>query len=167
MRLALIVAMTPAGVIGRAGSLPWHLPSELQFFKRTTMGKPIIMGRKTYESIGRPLPGRTNIIISRNPAFQADGCQVFTSLEAALDAARKLTPESEAMLIGGAELYQQALPLANRIYLTLVEAELEGDTYFPKLDSSEWREVQRESFPADERHAYAHTRIFLERRSTR
>ena len=163
IKLALIVAMTPARVIGRTGALPWHLPSELQFFKRTTMGKPIIMGRKTHESIGRPLPGRANIVVSRNPAYQAPGCQVFASLELALEAARQFAPDSEIMLIGGAELYRQALPLADRIYLTLVEAELEGDTHFPELNPDEWRELWRESFPADARHAYAHTRMLLER----
>jgi dihydrofolate reductase len=164
MTLTLIVAMARNRVIGRVNTLPWHLPSELQFFKRVTMGKPIIMGRKTHESIGRALPGRRNIVVSRNPDFRAAAdCIVVNSLDAALDTARSISSANEIMLIGGAELYRQALAKADRIYLTRVEAEIEGDTFFPELPAEQWREVWRESFPADARHAYAHTRCLLER----
>ena len=167
MTLSLIVAMARNRVIGRANAMPWHLPSELQFFKKITLGKPIIMGRKTHQSIGRALPGRTNIIISRNLDFQATkDCLVVASLQQALITARSNDPTTEVMLIGGAEIYRQALPLADRIYLTQVEADIEGDTFFPTLVESEWREIWRESFSADARHAYAHTRCLLERLGT-
>ena len=165
MTLALVVAMTQNRVIGRANTMPWHLPSELQFFKQITLGKPIIMGRKTHQSIGRVLPGRQNIVVSRNADLQlAPGCILVASLEDALRTARLAAGSTgEIMLIGGAELYRQGLPLADRIYLTRVEAEIEGDTFFPELPAAQWHEVWRESFPADERHAYPHTRCLLER----
>lgn len=165
MTLALVVAMAQNCVIGRANAMPWHLPSELQFFKRLTLGKPIIMGRKTHQSIGRVLPGRQNIVVSRNADLQlAPGCILATSLDDALRIARLSAGSTgEIMLIGGAELYRQGLPLADRIYLTRVEAEVEGDTFFPALPAAQWHEVWRESFPADARHAYPHTRCLLEK----
>ncbi|MCB1813703.1 MAG: dihydrofolate reductase, partial [Candidatus Competibacteraceae bacterium] len=140
MTLALVVAMTQNRVIGRANTMPWHLPSELQFFKQITLGKPIIMGRKTHQSIGRVLPGRQNIVVSRNADLQlAPGCILVASLEDALRTARLAAGSTgEIMLIGGAELYRQGLPLADRIYLTRVEAEIEGDTFFPELPAAQW-----------------------------
>ncbi len=161
-KLTLVVAVARNRVIGLNNALPWHLPNDLQFFKRTTMGKPIIMGRKTYESIGRPLPGRLNIVISRNPELTAPGCTVVNSLDAALQAA---DPAAEYMLIGGASLYQQALPLAQRLWLTEVAAEPTGDVFFPALDTLEWRELSREAHPADERHAYGYSFVQLERKT--
>lgn len=166
MSIALIVAMTPKRVIGRAGGLPWHLPSELKFFKRTTLGKPVIMGRKTYQSIGKPLPGRSNLIVSRNPHLHVPGCTVHDSLDAALKAAKALPADlvrdDEIMLIGGAQLYAQALEQADRLYLTIIDAELTGDAYFPEIKQADWRELWRDYLPADARHAYGYSRLLLE-----
>lgn len=146
-RLAIIVAVSENGVIGRDNALPWHLPEDLRHFKQVTMGKPIIMGRKTFESIGKPLPGRDNIVISRNPAFAAEGVSVASSLEEALalgaDFAEKAGVQ-EMLVIGGAGLYQAAIPSADRLYLTEVHASVEGDTRLPDLDWSQWCEVRRE-----------------------
>lgn len=139
-RVALIVATSRNGVIGRDGALPWHLPEELQHFKRLTLGKPIIMGRLTWESIGRPLPGRTNIVVSRAPDYEAQGAEVVPSLEAALDrASQRVEVDDEIMIIGGAHIYRAALPLADRIYRTRIDVEVEGDAFFPELDSTRWR----------------------------
>jgi len=160
MLLSLIVAMTPHHVIGANNRLLWRLPAELQYFKKITMGKPIIMGRKTHESIGRALPGRRNIIISHNPTFQAEGCEVVDSLEKAL---ALVQAEEEAMIIGGAQIYQQALPLAHRLYLTLVHHEFTGDTFFPEWETSEWRELSREERAADAENLYAVSFVVLER----
>ncbi len=161
MRVALIVAMAKNRVIGREQRLPWHLPADLRHFKKITMGHPIIMGRRTFESIGRPLPGRKNIVVTRQRDFQAKGCEVVHSLEEALRAAE---PAEEAFIIGGAELYRQALPLAEKIYLTLLDAEIEGDTFFPELDTEEWREIQRETFEPDEKNPYRYAFVELVRR---
>jgi len=132
--ITLIAAMTADRVIGIAGKMPWHLPGELQHFKQTTMHKAIVMGRKTWESIGRPLPGRQNIVVSGSAGLRIDGCEVAGSLEDAL--ARAST--GEVMVIGGGDLYRQALPLANRMILTFVEGEIEGDTFFPAWDPEDW-----------------------------
>ena len=156
--VALILARAENGVIGRAGGLPWHLSGDLKFFKAQTMGKPLIMGRKTYQSIGRPLPGRPNLAISRDPGFRPEGVEVFADLAAALVRGRALVaampaegegegPRREIMVIGGGQIYAQALPLADRIYLTEVHAVLEGDTFFSALDPGEWQEVSREPQP--------------------
>ncbi len=158
--LSLIVAMARNRVMGLANRLPWHLPADLQFFKRTTLGKPILMGRRTFESLGRPLPGRTNIVLTDRPDYQAQGCIVVHSLTKALAAAG---PADEVMVIGGASLYAQTLAQAERIYLTLVEAEPQGDVRFPELERGAWREVWREEHPADARHAYPFSFILLER----
>ncbi len=139
--ICLIVAAAENGVIGRDGRMPWHLPSELKYFRSRTMGKPVIMGRKTFQSIGKPLPGRTNIVITRDQAFTADGTTVVGSLEEALAAARIAASASgvmEIMVLGGAEIFRQALPLAARVYLTRVATNPEGDTYFPALNSDQW-----------------------------
>ncbi|WP_018467535.1 dihydrofolate reductase [Calidithermus timidus] len=165
--LSLVVAMAENRVIGRGNALPWRLPGDLKRFRRLTMGHPVIMGRKTYESIGKPLPGRTNIVVTRTPGYSAPGCTVVGSLEAALkaaDGAPHQPPEHrETFVIGGAELYAQALPLARRIHLTLVHAELEGDAFFPEFDLGEWRELSRECHEADGQHPYAYSFVTLER----
>jgi dihydrofolate reductase len=161
MSLSLIVALARNRVIGRAGRLPWRLPEDLKFFRRMTVGKPVLMGRRTFESIGRPLPERQNIVLSRDPAYRADGCQVVQSLGAALAVAG---PAAEVMVIGGATLYARTLPRAERLYLTLVQAKVAGDVYFPAFDWSAWREDWREEHSADERHAYPYTFLRLERR---
>ncbi|MER3443390.1 MAG: dihydrofolate reductase [Meiothermus sp.] len=166
--LSLVVAMAENRVIGRNGGLPWRLPNDLKHFRRLTTGHPVVMGRKTYESIGKPLPGRTNVVVSRSPDYSAPGCLVVNSLEAALQVAEAAPHDPagtrETFVIGGAELYAQALPLADRIHLTLVHAEVAGDTFFPDLDPGAWREVSREDHEPDEQHAYAYSFLTLERR---
>lgn len=147
-------------VIGRDNALPWRLPAELAHFKRVTMGHPIIMGRRTYESIGRPLPGRMNIVVSRNRGFVAPGCTVVDSLEKAYEAAGDA---EEVSIIGGTSLFAAALPTADCIHLTEVEAEIAGDTWFPDFDRSQWREKEIGRHPADERHAYAFRILELQR----
>lgn len=132
--------------IGKSGRLPWHLPAELQHFKKVTMGKPVLMGRKTFESIGRPLPGRQNLVVTRNEAWQAEGCRVVHSLVDAMERAEG----AEVMVIGGGELYRQALPLASRMVLTMVEATPEADTWFPEWSTSEWQLVSSERHEADD-----------------
>lgn len=144
MKLCIVVAASTNDVIGSDGSLPWRLPEDLKHFKQITMGKAIVMGRKTYESIGHALPGRRNVIMSRQPGYSADNCEIVSSAEEALEL---LQNEGEVMIIGGGSLYRQFLPQTGRIYLTRVDAEIEGDTYFPALDMDQWRVVQRESFP--------------------
>ena len=157
MRLALIVAAAENGVIGRDNQLPWHLPEDLGYFKRVTMGKPIVMGRKTYESIGRPLPGRTNIVITRNPDWQAEGVRALPDMEAALALAEEIAlidGAEELMVIGGAEIYAAALPLADRIYLTRVHADVDGDAWLPEIDWSQWQELGRERHSASDSNPY-------------
>jgi dihydrofolate reductase len=158
--LSLVVAASENDVIGRDNALPWHLPADLKHFKAITMGKPIVMGRKTYDSIGRPLPGRLNIVISRNRALRIPGVEVVGSFDEALARAGNAP---EVAVIGGAELFRSALPLARRIYFTRVHANVEGETKFPQLDPKQWREVDRSHHPADERHAYAMTFTTLNR----
>jgi len=167
LRVTLIVATDRAGVIGIDGRLPWHLPADLAHFKRTTMGKPIIMGRKTYASIGRPLPGRTSIVLTRSPGFVAEGCVVVHDVDAALRAAASAlaadAADREAMVIGGAEIYRLFLPRANRIQLTRIDATFDGDTQFPVLEESMWTETRREDRAPDERNPYPIAFITLER----
>jgi dihydrofolate reductase len=159
--ISLIVAASENHVIGVRGELPWRLPADLKRFKAITMGKPIVMGRLTWESIGRPLPGRLNIVISRQPDFVAEGCTVVGSPEAAISAAGDAP---EVMVIGGGHIYKQFLPLADRIYLTRVHAEVEGDAFFPELDESKWDIVDSEAHEADGQGAPPHTFLTLERR---
>lgn len=143
--VSMIVAATRNQVIGRDNQMPWHLPDDLRYFKQRTLGKPIIMGRKTWESLGRPLPGRLNIVVTRQPGAEYEGAEVFSDLEAALQRGREWALQQgvdEVMLIGGGQLYQQALPLAQRVYLTRIDLELEGDTFFPVLDSREWQQTE-------------------------
>jgi dihydrofolate reductase len=160
MKISIIVAMDANGVIGHDNELPWHLPADLQHFKKTTMGKPILMGRKTYESIGRPLPGRTNIVITRDSRYQAAGCVVVNSIDAAMEVAGE---QEEIMVIGGAEFYRQVLPHTNTIYLTRIHATFDGDTAFPELKDADWREVERSDQAADEKNPHDYSFIRLDR----
>ena len=146
--IAFVVALADNGVIGKDGDLPWHIPEDLKHFKTVTMGKPIIMGRKTFASIGKPLPGRTNIVLTSKMDFAANGVKVAHSLDEAVEAAQTESPE-EIMVIGGAQVYQEALPKADRLYLTYVHKEVEGDTYFPSFDKDEWRETERREAYSD------------------
>ncbi len=152
--MSLIVAMDDAGLIGRDNDLPWRLPSDLAFFKRTTMGKPIIMGRKTYESIGKPLPGRENVVITRQAGYSVTGCTVVESLEAACAHCESVP---ECVIIGGAQIYAQALNLVQRMYITRVHAHLQGDAWFPEVDWTKWKRIASEPVTADERNIYHHT----------
>ena len=164
MRVSLIVAVAEHGVIGQGNALPWRLPEDLKRFKALTMGKPIIMGRKTFDSIGKPLPGRTNIVVTRQAGLQLPGCTVVASLVEAISAASAIRENmtDEIMIIGGAEIYRQALALAQRIYLTRVHAAIAGDARFV-IDESQWREIAREDYAADERHAHAYSFVVMER----
>lgn len=148
MRISLIVAMAENRVIGRDGGMPWHLPGDLKYFKKTTLGKPVIMGRKTFQSIGRALPGRVNIIITRDNNFSADGVQVVGSVGDAMELARSLGCD-EAMVIGGGQIYAEALALADRVYLTEIHASIDGDTVFPELPLNDWAEKSREKGESD------------------
>lgn len=156
-----VVAMARNGVIGRNGVLPWHLPEDLRHFKRLTLGKPVLMGRRTYESIGKPLPGRENLVLTRSEGWNAAGVVAVHSLDQAISRARGA---SELAVIGGAEIFELCMPLVVRIYLTRVDADLEGDAVFPALDLSEWRESDLHIHPADERNAYAMSFVTLDRR---
>lgn len=166
MRIALIWAMARNGVIGRDNKLPWHLPEDLKYFKRVTTGKPVIMGRKTYDSIGRPLPNRTNIVVTRDASLTRPGIRVVTSLDAALDLARAdavISDVGEVMVMGGADIYAQALPHADRLYVTLVHAEVEGDAVFPPIDLNAYRELAREDFKAGDANPYDYSFVVYER----
>lgn len=142
MTLSLIVARARNGVIGRANGLPWRLPEDLAHFKRTTMGHPIVMGRKTWDSIGRPLPGRRNIVVTRNAAWGADGAEPVASLAAAL---ALCGDASTVFVIGGEQIFREALPLADEMFVTEIDREIEGDAWFPTYDRTEWIETSRES----------------------
>lgn len=146
MQLNLIVAYAQNNVIGRDNSLPWKLPSDLAHFKSTTLGHPVIMGRKTWESLGRPLPGRRNIVISRNPLYEAAGAQCVASLALAIEAVRDA---DQAFVIGGAQIYQEALPFAQQVIATEVQAHIEGDAFFAPLDKKNWTEISRISHPPE------------------
>jgi len=159
--LALLVAATENGVIGRDGGMPWHLPDDLKHFKTLTLGKPVLMGRRTFDSIGRPLPGRTNLVLTRARDWSVPGVTVVSDLAAALRAA---AAAAELMVAGGAQVYALALPRAARIHLTRIHAVIDGDTRLPDIDPRVWREVAREERPADARHAHAFSFITLERR---
>lgn len=159
--LGLVVARARNGVIGHQGGLPWHLPNDLQFFKRVTLGAPIIMGRRTHLSIGRPLPGRRNLIVTSNPEVVCAGCEPVGSLDEALEAC---VAEARRYIIGGASLYRTALPLATHLYLTEVEAEVAGDTFLDPFDESHFEETERTEHPADARHRWPYTFRVLRRR---
>lgn len=158
--LSLIVAASENNVIGRAGGMPWRLPADLKHFKRTTMGKPLIMGRRTFETIGRALPGRRNIVVTRRGGIDAEGIETASDLDAAL---ARAGDGPEIMLMGGGTLYRAALERADRIYLTRIHARIEGDTFFPELSERDWRTVSCEKRPADEKNAHDMSFIVLER----
>lgn len=160
--ISAIVAMSQNRVIGQNNRLPWHLPADLKHFKEVTLGHPIIMGRKTYESIGKPLPNRTNIILSRDSHFQAPGCIVVTSIQEALKHT-SVASTDELFIIGGAQIYKLLLNDIKRIYLTIVHEEFRGDTYFPELSEKDWRETEKKTFPADNVNSYAYSFIILDR----
>lgn len=150
--LSMIVAHANNRIIGKDNDMPWHLPADLAYFKKTTLGKPVVMGRKTYESIGRPLPGRKNIVISRDKNYQAEGITTVTSVEEALKQAGDV---EEVMVIGGGAIYHHCLPAADRLYVTNIHAEIEGDTQFPDYDTkNDWQLVQSEKYSADEKNAF-------------
>jgi dihydrofolate reductase len=153
--------MTAERVIGAGGKLPWHLPADLRRFRAITLGHPILMGRRTFESIGRPLPGRTNIVLTRDRQWSAEGCLIAHRLEEALTMAAAI---GEVMVVGGAGLYALSLPPAGRIYLTEVHAELAGDVWFPDYDREEWREVERTDHPTDPANRHPYSFVVLERR---
>ena len=168
MIISLIVAVADNGVIGRDGGLPWRMPSDLKTFRRLTMGKPIVMGRRTFQSIGKPLDGRDNIVVTRDSYFEHTGVSAVASVAEALTLARVLARTrgaDEIMVIGGADIYAAVLPVADRIYLTRVHATPDGDKHFPTLAGGEWTEVSREAMPKGERDEFAATLIVLERKS--
>jgi dihydrofolate reductase len=158
--ISLIVAVAENGAIGSDNRLPWHLPDDLKRFKALSLGKPVIMGRRTFDSIGRPLPGRTNIVISRQAGLAIEGVRVVHSLDAALAAAGAVP---EIVVIGGAEIFRQVLPRTSTIHLTRVHARVEGDVFFPELEPAQWREAAVEHHAADERHQYAFSFVTLQR----
>lgn len=158
-QITLIAAMGKNREIGLAGQMPWHLPAELQHFKKATLGRAIVMGRKTWQAIGRPLPGRQNIVISRNAGFKADGAEVVGSLQQALEQSNS----NEVMVIGGGQLYELALPIAQRLILTQIDIEPEADTWFPPWKPDEWRTVQIQDLAADESNPLAYRIIELQR----
>lgn len=161
MRVSAVVAASENGVIGRDGGLPWYISSDLKLFKEITLGKPIIMGRKTWEGLPRrPLPGRRNIVITRQKGYSAEGAEVAASVDAALD---MCAAEPEVFIIGGGQIYAQAMPRTDRIYLTRVHMRVEGDTYLPDLPKDTWREVERRSFEQGERDDAAFTLVVLDR----
>ena len=161
MLVSIIVALSENNVIGAGNQLPWKLSADLKRVKALTMGHHLIMGRKTFESIGRPLPGRTNVIITRNGAYAPEGCVVVNSLHAALALAKD---DPEVFVFGGGEIFKEALPLVNKIYLTNVHCTLEGDTHFPELDFSQWDELERLEFKADEKNQYDYSFVTLQRK---
>jgi len=166
IKLSVIVAVSENGVIGRNNALPWYLPADLQYFKRTTMGKPIVMGRKTFESIGRPLPGRSNIVVSANPDYTAEGVSVVSSLAEAVQLAEDIAlidGSQELMVIGGAAIYAAAIPEADRLYVTEVHANIEGDAYLGGIDWSSWRECSRERHEAIDPNPYDFSFVRYER----
>jgi len=166
VRIALIVAVSDNGVIGREGGLPWRISNDLRYFKSVTMGKPVVMGRRTFESIGRPLPGRPNIVVTRTPAFAPEGVAVTGDMDRAIARAVSLAEAEgaeEIAIIGGAAVYEAALPRADRLYVTEVHAEIEGDVHFPPLDPAEWREISRERHLAGEKDEYDHSFVVYDR----
>ena len=159
-RVSLIVAMARNRVIGVNNTLPWHLPADLKHFKTLTMGHHIVMGRKTYESIGRPLPGRTSVVVTRNPGYAPPGVITANSLEAAISACGEA---AEIFVIGGAELYRQAITFADRIYLTEIDAGIPGDVHFMELDGRQWQETERKRHMPDEKNAYPYQFVTYDR----
>lgn len=163
MKLSLIVARARNGVIGRDNALPWHLPEDLAFFKRTTMSHPIIMGRKTWDSIGRPLPGRRNIVVTRNPQWKATGAERASSINAAVSACRAAP---QAFVIGGAQLFADALPLANDLFVTEIDRDIDGDVVLPAFDPAQWVETSREVQPPAGADSLPYAFVHYARRTT-
>jgi dihydrofolate reductase len=168
LRIALIWAQARNRVIGRDNDLPWHLPKDLKHFMRTTVGHPVIMGRRTFESMNAPLPRRTNIVVTRNPDYRPEGALVAADLDAALELARgecETTGKDTIFIAGGAEIYRRGLEMATHLYVTDIHAEFEGDTFFPEVDWSRWRCVNREDFSVDAEHAWPFSISLWERRA--
>ena len=159
MTTSIIVAIAKNNAIGKDNKLLWYLPNDLKHFKDVTSGHTVIMGRKTFDSVGKPLPRRRNIVVTRQP-ISIEGCEVVSSIEAAL---ALCAGEDEVFIVGGAEIYRQAIPLTDRIYLTIVDEEFDGDTFFPELNAAEWKETKRENFEPDEKNKYSYSFITLER----
>jgi len=168
IRIAIVVARAENGTIGDNNALPWHLPKDLQHFKQVTMGHPVLMGRKTFESIGRALPGRNNIVVTRQADWQKENTIVVHSLDQGLKKARQEALKSslqDVMVIGGEKIYEQALPQTQRLYLTEVHAEVDGDAKFPAIDFADWLEIDRVTFSADSRNPYSYSFVTLDRRN--
>jgi dihydrofolate reductase len=163
MAIALVVAAARNGVIGRDGDMPWRLSSDLKRFKSITMGQPIIMGRKTWESIGRPLPGRLNIVVTRHADFEAPGACVVQSLEEAIKTAREAAGQGDFFIVGGGQIYKETIHLADVLHVTHVETEIEGDAFFPPISAQDWQAVHEEALPAGEKDDYP-TRYVIYRR---
>jgi dihydrofolate reductase len=159
MTISIIVAIAKNHAIGKNNQLLWHLPNDLKHFKDVTSGHTVIMGRKTYESVGRPLPKRRNIVITRQD-ISIEGCEVVPSIDEALE---RCENEEEVFIVGGAEIYRQAVPLTDRVYLTVIDQDFDGDTFFPELNPEEWTEKERENFEPDEKNKYSYSFITLER----
>lgn len=159
--VSIIVAMSENRVIGRDGDLPWHISTDLKRFKQITTGHTVIMGRKTYESVGKPLPNRTNIVITRQLNYNPAGVSIAASLDNAMKSAEE--SEDEIFIIGGGEIYKQAVEKSHRLYLTIIQAEIEGDTFFPEINEEEWKVVEEERHPADKKNDYPFTFKTLER----
>jgi dihydrofolate reductase len=162
MKISIIVAVSKNGTIGQKGKIPWHLPEDLKRFKKITIGHHLIMGRKTYESIGHPLPDRTNIVITRDPKLKIKKCIIAHSLKKALWIAQD-AGEKEVMVIGGEPIYKLALPLADKIYLTKIKHNFRGDTFFPKINTKKWQEISRQSYPKNERNSFSYDFIILKK----
>lgn len=161
MKISIIVAMASNRVIGLNNRLPWHLSADLKKFKQITMGSPILMGRKTYESIGRPLPGRSNLIITRNPDYRQDGCQVFTDIDRAL---ASCCNDAEIFVIGGASFYQTMLDRADTLYITEIHQAFEGDTFFPEIKRTDWVELERQEISNDSAVSFKYSFVKLQRK---
>jgi len=154
MSISIIVAMSENNVIGKDNELPWHMPNDLKHFKEITMGKPILMGRKTFESIGRPLPGRMNIILSSDPAYLAPGCIVISSVE---ELEQVVSSDDETMVIGGAKVFAQFLEVASKLYLTRIHTQVDGDVFFPDFRLEDWQQIDDREFETDEQHEFAYS----------
>jgi dihydrofolate reductase len=159
--ISLLVAMDKNQLIGKDNDLPWRLPADLAYFKRVTMGHPIIMGRKTYDSIGRPLPGRENIIVTRDTSYEAEGCKVIHSIEEIVKMNEQT--DQELFVIGGAEIFKEILPHSDRLYITEINEEFDGDTYFPAFDKAEWKVISEEQGIKDEKNPYDYTFLVYEK----
>ncbi len=160
---AIMAAVADNGVIGKDNDLAWHLPADLRHFKKTTSGHYIVMGRRTFESLGKPLPNRTNIVVTRNPDYRQEGAVVVHSVEAALELAER-DGQEKVFILGGGEIYRQAMALADYMYITEVHETFQGDTFFPEIDHSVWQEIRREDFPSDEKNEYAYSFVEYARR---